>query len=234
MLLRMKVYLDDAEIAVKRGTLAAAMDAGRSEAERKGRVVIEALLDGTPLTDQQLDAPSDEELTAATGGEPEVRFTTADPVMLVRMTLLEVSDVLSGARESHKQAGELFLAGKNEEGLTRLGELLGVWESLRQAVSQGSALLGIDLNTITVEVGSERVPVSGAVEQLGDLLREVKRAIHASDWASLADTVSYDLVEASGVWLSVLQGLASEVDRAADGGASAHKASIEPADSSIR
>ena len=70
----MPVYLDQQPMVVPHDSVAGAIEAARQVAEARGRLVIDVLLDGRRLIDEELHEPSSEPL-----GARELRFTSAEP-----------------------------------------------------------------------------------------------------------------------------------------------------------
>jgi hypothetical protein len=213
----MRLLLDNQPIPCDRPTLAAALDAGRAAAQLRGRVIIEVSLDGQPVTDKALDAPEALDLPDA-----EVRLISADAGALVRSTLLEVADSMHAARHDQAAAAHALQLGKIEDAFQHIAAALGAWESVREVVVNGAALLNIPLDTLRVRVapasdGPDPAPtgkpgaelaVAGAVESLTRHLQELKRAMQDRDWTGLADVLAYDMQDLAETWRSILLALA--------------------------
>ena len=202
----MQVYLDDEAVIVSQPTLAAALEAGRDAAQNKGRVVIEATLDGEPIPDTLLDNPPDDPIE-----EAEVHFRTTDPAALVRTTLKDVGEAVEKIRPGQRHCAEQIQAGQLAEGLGSLADVLRIWEALHQTVANGSSLLGIDLDTITLSVDGNDIRVTEAVDQLSTHLGSIKRAVDNQDWSDLADVLMYDLDEQAALWSGLLAQLADHI-----------------------
>ncbi|MEM1329050.1 MAG: hypothetical protein AAGG07_00670 [Planctomycetota bacterium] len=192
----MKAYLDEVELAPSSDTIAAAIDAAREEADRRGRVVIEVKADGDPLTGAQLAEPSTE-----SGLVSEIRMRSADPRHLVHETLLEAADALEDSRDEHSSAGEAIQSGEGSAALQRIGSLLEVWQAARASLDQGSALLDTDL-TSGVENAED------LIDALTAKLEELRHAVQTQDWSTVADVVSYDLEPHASEWASLLRAAA--------------------------
>ncbi len=204
----MRVLLDDIEIPTDRPTLGGALRAVRAEAERRGRVVIEAQMDGQPIPDRHLESPPEDLI--ATG---ELRFITTDPVALVKTTFMDVADALDGARTDQAAAADLIQTGQIDQGLRQLGVALGVWENVRQAVSNGVALIGLNADALSVPSNGQDLVLSDCVTSLAGRLGEVKRSVLAQDWSGLSDALSYDMEDQAKDWTGLLRGLAETISR---------------------
>ncbi len=206
----MHVLLDGEEIKVERPTIAAALDAAKREAERRKRVVIEASMDGTPIADAWLECPPTEPRPGA-----EVRFVSADPLSLVRVTFLEIAEELSGAIRDQQAAAKAVQTGRLDEAMPSVSAALGVWQNVREGVINGATLLGMDLGSMPAPAaaGSPAQTVGQHIEGLATALAELKRAIGASDWPGVADVLAYDLGDQAKRWQVVMNALADEVGR---------------------
>src|SRR5690606_41129580 len=117
----MRVLLDETPLDVERPTLACALETGITRAQAAGRVVIRITLDGASLSDEQLGDPSEEETPGA-----EVIMTTAEPITLVRTTLMDGRDALAQTIELQKAAAQMLHAGETKDALRAVGETLGL------------------------------------------------------------------------------------------------------------
>jgi hypothetical protein len=201
----MKLLLDDQDVVLAQPSLAEALRVGVQEAGKRGRIVVEATMDGRPLDDEQLVRPSDALVPGA-----EVRLVTAEPRSLVRMTLMEVADRLPEAQRIQKTCAEALERGEAEATLPELGEALGIWQSVRDAVAQGAELLGIPLDEVRLG-GDGAAGFAGSMQDLTLALEEVRRCLKAEDWASLADLLAFELDELADRWQSVVRALADYV-----------------------
>jgi hypothetical protein len=200
----MRVVVDNESLAASSDSIAEALSAARLHAERRGRVVIEAILDGEGLSDAQLSDPSTTPSRAA-----EMRFATAEPAELVGSTLSDVAETLNDVKNEQSAAAELLTLGKMSEAMDRLHNALRTWESVRQAVTDGTTLLGLSVETLRVRTSSGELAMADQVKQLSQVLNEVKRAFGAEDWSGLADVLGYDLQDQADQWREALRALAT-------------------------
>ena len=117
----MKVTLDEIEIEIETPTLAEGLKQAIAAAEIKGRVVIEATLDGCTLTDDQLSDPPGEATPDA-----DLRLVSANPIALVRATLYEAADALDDAARLQAKAADLIELGESEDAMDILSEILSL------------------------------------------------------------------------------------------------------------
>lgn len=224
----MRVMLDDTPLEVARPTLACAIETGIEQARSAGRIVIEIALDGEALTDEQLGSPSEEEMPGA-----EVALKTAEPIALVRTTLMESRDALADAIHMQKQAAAMIHAGQTREAMDSLGEALGLWQAVQQVVQQTTTMVSISPENLTLErppdalrtegtegaegadaaAGASVAGAAGAeppislamrITELASSLMEVRESMRAGDLSRLADALEYDLVEKAELWRTLL------------------------------
>jgi len=202
----MRVLLDDRPLNAGTASIADALAAARADAEGRGRVIVEAVLDGEPLTDDQIAAPQ-----AGSTRDSELRFVSADPAELVSSTLVGVAQSLDDAKADQAATAEHLTLGRMTEAIERLTQALRTWDAARQAVLNGTRLLGLSVETLRVRTDRGEVPLSDQVRSLTGRLAEVKRAVEAQDWSALADVMAYDLADQADRWREALLGLAEQI-----------------------
>lgn len=199
----MRAYLDDEPLELEGETLGAAVLAGRQAAESRGRMIIEVWADGSPAPPADL-----EELPTADPYASEVRFVSAVPGALVAHALEEAAENLAGVRDAQTDAAAQLSRGETREAMTNVGEALRAWETVRRAVQEGCAVLGVAPADLLSDEES-RDACTKAIEALLEALREVQRAVTDQDVAGLADTLEYDLDELADTWTGLLGDMAS-------------------------
>ncbi len=208
----MPIYLDDAILTVPHESLAGAIEAARLAADARGRVVVEAHLDGRAMSEDDLLTPATQPL-----GASELRFISAEPRSLVTTTLLDLKDVLDRVTSVQADAAEALRVGDFKVGFEHLSEALSVWDMARRAVSDGPALLGLDVRTMVVHVDGRDAQVARHIEFLSGHLQAVKDALGIQDWSALADLLSGELQDQAGAWREMLADLAGQIRRGAKG-----------------
>ncbi len=213
----MRVYLDDTPVGDEQPSLDLALRTGASAAEARGRIVIEASADGVALTDEQLAG-----LAGDCASIREVRLRTSDPYALVQVTLLDACEALGQARSMQSSAADLIQAGKPDQAMPKLQEALATWQAVCDVVEKSAKVLRINLDALTLpDAGGEPQVVGKLFGELTDRLVDVKRGVVHEDWASLADTLAYDLDAQANSWDAMLKALADHV-RAGRGGLGEH------------
>lgn len=202
----MQVMLDGVQIAVRPETLAAALDAGRREAESRRRVVVEARIDGRAMSEDEIAAPA-----GHLASECLIEFISAEPSSLVRVTLLELVPLLQTASEDQRLAAEHMQAGTLQPAYEHLGAALEVWNAVNRAVGDGLALLGLEISQVRVATPLRgEVALTDCTTALADRLGEIKRAMGAGDLSGLADALMYDMKDQASEWQAVLAALAEQ------------------------
>lgn len=198
----MRVLLDDAPLLTDAGTLGEALDRGRAEAESRGRVIVEVLADGVPTPPEDLSDAAALARPSATG---ELRLVSADPRDLVATTFRDASAALMDLVETQQSLARRIQTGQSQQATQMLGEVFEVWDAVRQALEQGSAMVALDLNEDEV--------VADLVASLSDRLRAVVRAVEANDWSSLADELEFDLCEQAERWSAKFESMSTSLTR---------------------
>lgn len=197
----MQVYVDGEPLAGAGSTLGSALSAVR--AGLGGRLVIEAMADGSPVPPEHFDAPPEREPYA---GRLDIR--TEDAGALVRFSLLEAAEALERVRASHERAAELLQTGDTPGCMTELGPIFEVWGAAAQTLSIARQLDQIVLPSRT----SDGRALEGVADELNGKLVEVKRCLAEEDLAGLADVLAYDMTAAADDWVSILRALAGSVE----------------------
>ncbi len=202
----MRLYLDGDPILAETPGLATALREGIASAERKGRIVVEAMLDGCALTDEQLENPTDD----PEAGD-EVRLLSAEPRSLVRITLLDAADALEDAKARQVQCAGKLQSGDIEGAMQTLAEAISVWQAVRDVVSRSADLLHLPLDGIAIPVDGEARTVGDHIASLTHNLEELKRSVNGEDWSALSDVVGYDLDQQADRWRGLMHALADHV-----------------------
>ncbi len=174
-----------------------------------GRVIIEVKADGLPLADDLVAAPPE-----SAGGHSELRFTSADPRQLVRVTLMDAADALSTAQADQLAAADLINSGQTGPALEHLRSALATWQAVQDVLDRSAQLLGLNLS----KLGGTAIPgldsdegFTPALEALTSHLSCVRTGLSDQDWSALSDTIGYDLDAQVNLWKRLLKGLADHV-----------------------
>ncbi len=182
----MKVMLDGSTLDVAEQTLGCALT---SALEAAGdRLIIEAVADGVRVPPEDLATPPERSPYAS-----EIEFMSADPLALMKVTLYEAADSLEQIAAWQSEAGEQIQAGDLESAMPIITDLLGGWGAVRTTVElivQGGLLP-------PSEAAESLQPL---VDDLAQLLGQLKGALEKQDWSSVADVLAYDLGERANSW----------------------------------
>ncbi len=199
----MNVLLDDVAVDAFAGeSLADAVAAGRAEAERRGRVLVEVQVDGEAVSESVLADPSG---VSAAGSE--IRLHSVDPVALVRDSLGEASDALGGSMAAHTSVAHQLQQDDLAAAMNGLGEVMHAWGALQRTITHGSGLLGRDLD----ELAGPEAGLTAQIDGLIDRLRALKGAIESQDWSEVADVLEYDLAPQVEPWRATLRTMADRL-----------------------
>ena len=206
----MQVLLDDELLMGIFSNVAAALEAGRVKAEEQGRVIIDVILDG--------EVVSEDDLSRLCGGESlatpdKVQFNTADPIELTRTVLEQAEEALGQAVRLQSEVGEMLQSGELTDAMSQLTAPMELWGQVYQAVVQCALLLGVDLG----EVEAAGEPAEQIVGGLAEQLRQIRDALVSEDQVALADELSYELADTADRWGALIQVMHEHV-AAADAG----------------
>lgn len=194
----MRIYLDNELFSGDAATVGDAIAICCTAAEQKGRCVVEVIVDGQSLTNEQLGQT---EITNASA--EEVRLISAEPKALVTQIFTDASEALNEARAFQDDAAALLQADDRKSAMDQLSEAFSIWMSVQQAILQGSQLLGMDLDRATVN----DKPVVEHVAALGQQLEAIQGQLEHDDLVGVADTLLYDLPEVVDQWQQMLKSL---------------------------
>ncbi|MEL7472604.1 MAG: hypothetical protein AAGK04_04740 [Planctomycetota bacterium] len=194
----MRAYIDDTELTLDRPSQRAAFEGAIRAAEAEGRIVIEALRDGETVSPDDLA-----ELPDDPGSAGELRFRSANPRTLVRVTLDEVGDALEQLGPVQRALGEQIQAGETDGLADGLRDVVEVWQATRQSVDHARMLLGDGLGEAAA------TQLETALPPLAESLTELHRSLTAQDWSGVGDVLLEDLTPQAEVWLGLLRELSS-------------------------
>lgn len=198
----MRVLLDESTLLESAGTLGEALDAGREAAERRGRVIVEVICDGRPVSPDDL---SSAEALSKPARASEVNLISAEPRALVATTFDDAASALQDLRDTQRELAEKIHKGSVAEATAALAEVFEVWGAARQALEHGAVMASIDLTTDAT--------IADLAVGLSERLREVGRAVDQRDWSTLADELEYDLSEQAARWAGKFMELSSALRR---------------------
>lgn len=189
----MRAFLDDQPLVPDPPSAPEALRAASQAAQRRGRIIVEIVMDGRPV-----------DVEGVRGVADEVRLFTAEPRALVREALRDARGLLGELRAVQTAASDAFLMGEFDAGTAGLREVIGGWQRVRSAADQAGALLGTPLETVALDIGDGPRPMRNEIETLTAALAELRDAIARQDVAALADLLEYDLGALARRWERLL------------------------------
>jgi hypothetical protein len=199
----MDVFVDDEPAELTGENLEALLAAARHHLADGGRVVVDVLVDGQALTEQQLEQPDQ----LATNGK-EVRLYTAHPGELAVDTLKQVKQRLGELAEIHQQAADLLQQDQASEGFQQVAQGVEIWLQTQQAVQHSAELLRLDLANMTVD----QQPATEVTAHLADQLRGLKDMLENGDTVALADALAYEWPETVQQWDRLVQTMIDTIE----------------------
>jgi len=181
-----------------RELLAAATD----QLAPEGRVVVEVRIDGEAITGPALD---EDKPTAA---DSDIRVYSARPNDLVVGVLEDVRGQLAKSQEMQQQAAELLQQDDPAKAMTLIQDSINGWLQAQQAVGQSAQLLQLDLAAIKVD----DQPVLDRMNELIAQLTELKDAVVANDFVTLADALQYEWPEITERWDAAIGAIVRHVE----------------------
>ncbi|MCH2161949.1 MAG: hypothetical protein MK085_08765 [Phycisphaerales bacterium] len=200
----MRVILDNEPCTIEAENLGEALAAASDLAEGRGRLVVEVLVDGTLLSDAQLQ---EESLLCSTAGEIELKTTTA--AALLRETFIQAAESIRDTARIQENAAELLRSGQPSQGMQAIGTALASWGEIHEAAVKGLLLAGEDPENLVVR----QIPFEEANSALQQQLGELQRGIEAQDASSICDCLLYEFPKVCEIWIEVLQGMATRYDQ---------------------
>lgn len=199
----MDVFIDNDPAQLAGASLGDLIASARAQLETTGRIIVEVRVDGRTLSAEEFDA-----LTDTPPAAEEVQFITADPYSLATVTLGEVRDALTTARQAQQQAAELLQSDNAAQAMDHIRHALAVWQQAQQALLQSAQLLDVPLDDLTV---ADR-PMAELVDELGELLNQVREQLTAGDFLGLADTLAYPLTDALDTWSALIDAMCGKIE----------------------
>lgn len=199
----MQVFLDDQLVPIDRPSLRLALSTAARLAESKGRVIVAALADGSPIADQVLQAPTDEFSSIV-----ELKLRSASPSQIVGELLLHAAEAVESVRETQQHAASLVQAGNLKEVTEPLQTIFTVWQAVSDGLSNAAEMLDMDLSTQRVPDGTGgALAIAPLIEILVERLTSLRAALQDGDVSALADCLAYDLDDSAKDWSAMLRGL---------------------------
>jgi len=204
----MELFIDDAEVQhalPTAGTLEETVRFVQSDVCPPGRLIIGLRYNGDEIKENQMTGVLK---TPATSCQ-KLELFTGTPEKLVAEAMREASVALSNSEEACRDAARLLTEGDSQAGIKALGECIGIWQQMHEAVVKSMHMLDLDPNTTLVN----NLPLADAIGKPGEVLVQIKRALEMQDHVQLADVLNYELHEATELWKAILAEVHTEAVR---------------------
>ncbi len=198
----MQILIDDLPCDMDANTVGEAIEGAADFARDRGRLIVEVTVDGALWTQADLASTRRHVQTAEI-----VRFSSAEPIELVRHTFADAVDALTDADELQRQAAELLQSDKGTVAMDKLGEAVSIWLCVQEAIVSGTQLVGLDLETVTI--GGK--PLPEAIRRLTDRLNAVRSGLKEHNAIELADTLLYEFPPIVEEWRRLLTELQERI-----------------------
>ncbi|MFN3166790.1 MAG: hypothetical protein ACE37H_06970 [Phycisphaeraceae bacterium] len=198
----MPIHIDDQPTQLPATSMRELLAAARDELAPTGRVVVEVRIDGETITGPALE---DDKPTAA---DSDIRVYTAEPSELVVGVLEDVRGQLAASQQMQQQAAELLQQDEPARAMDLVKQSIDGWLQAQQAVGQSAQLLQLDLDAIQVDDQS----VLARMNELIASLIELKDAVVANDYVTLADALQYEWPEITERWDAALGAIVEHVE----------------------
>ena len=167
-----------------------------SHLQRDNRLVVNLLIDG-----QQPDFDHLPQVRQSPINGHTLFIETAEPK---EMALEVISEVETQLREADRLKGEavelLQKSGGGARAMEKLSGCFSTWHSAQESVVKVARLLRIDLDAVRVAERS----LSDLISDFSGQLRQVRQALEARDFVTLADVLAYEMTETSTQWRDAL------------------------------
>ncbi len=198
----MQILIDDLPCDVDANTVGEAIEGAADIARDRGRLIVDVTVDGARWTEADLASTRRHAQTAHV-----VRFSSAEPIELVRHTFADAVDALTEADALQREAAELLQSDKGTVAMDKLGEAVSIWLSVQEAIVSGTQLVGLELETVTI--GGK--PLPEAIARLSDHLNAIRTGLKQSNVIELADTLLYEFPPIVEEWRRLLAELQQRI-----------------------
>lgn len=195
----MEVFMDDHQIEgdfAAECTVGEALRQVQSTIHTPGRIVVGLRCDGENVPTNDMGST----LAKATSDFERLDVVTGTRQSLVLDAMTQASAALDETGDQCQQVADLLTEGNTAEGVKTLGECLGVWRQVHDAVNQSLQLLKIDPEAMKFDDDQLATLISGPK----DILLQVKQALESKDHVLLADIMQYEFESVTRQWQDLI------------------------------
>lgn len=126
---------------------------------------------------------------------------TGDPAETVASALRDALTTLNTVETHRADVVARLGEGNTSEAMKRLADCLGLWVQINEVITQSVSLLAVTQK----DVGNEVDQLTQLLDPVKRRLSEIKAAVAAQDFVTLADVLSYEFDEVREGWRSAIQ-----------------------------
>jgi len=193
------LYLDGRKCACDHklgATLDDVLDTVRDNNIESSRAILGLVCDG-------IDVVGDEVLSVLGKHADDFKridVETGAPDELIAHALDGASEMLKSAETKRSDVVTMLQEGKTGDAIILLGECLGHWQQINDAIAKSVSLL----STVGTSLQEELEKLSDTLKPVTDKLNDIKDSLKSQDYVALADILEYELDEVTASWQAVI------------------------------
>ena len=160
--------------------------------QRDNRLVVNLLIDG-----EQPDLRQIGRVRASPLAGHVLYVETAEPHEMALDVLDEVEEELDEAERLKAEVVDLLQQNQAAPAFERLSRCFTAWNAARESIQKVTQLLKLDVERIRV---GDNVALADTLNRFADHLRQLKDALEARDFVTLADVLAYEMTETTTQW----------------------------------
>lgn len=198
----MELFVDDSKVdstALNQGTVEDALRRVQSDLCAPGDTVVAVRCNGEEIPGDTMAQTLRRPLSAC----ERLEVFTGSKAALVTEAMGQALASLEQTDEECQRVAELLTEGKTVDAIQALGDCLGVWQQIHDAVAKSIQILELDLNTTMVK----GQPLVQLITKPKEILLQIKNALVSQDHVLLADILQYEFSEVSQQWQEIADAL---------------------------
>ncbi len=195
----MELYLDGRKCACDHepgATLDDVLDSVRKNNVESNRAILGLVCDG-------IDVVGDEVLSmlgAHADDYKRIDVETGAPNELIAHALEGAAEMLRSAETKRADVVTMLQEGKTGDAIILLGECLGHWQQINEAIAKSVSLL----SAVGMSIEEELEKLSNALEPVTEKLNDIKDSLKSQDYVALSDILEYELDHVTASWQAVI------------------------------
>jgi len=198
----MKLWLDEQDCPCDATTIGEAIAEGAARAQERGRLVVEVAVDGVVWNDEAFNDPD-----IVTSEADEVRLVSTDRVRMVVSVMDDAIRTLDEIENRQLIAADQLDAGDHATGMASVGEAVGLWSAIHQAINLSGDVVSLRLDEPLDPIG----PPMPVLNELTTCLGNLKTSIVRQDVVVIGDVLRYEMPDVLDRWRQLLRGLRERV-----------------------